>query len=517
MFMQATDLRQAPLPQVDLCIIGAGPAGLTMAGRLADSGLRIALLESGQRNGALDKATEAMNTGTSSLSDYPFQYSRVRGFGGTSLRWTGACVQLDPDDFEVRDWVPHSGWPITADDLIPYYAEAAPIYGLVDDTPYLPIVRDTPLHGDGLEARFAQLTKTTNLSHQFEPIIDRSNSITCLLGATATGFDTSPNGSQITGVELHDSAGDVHHIKARATVLATGGIEAPRLMLRAKPAQKSAMGPAANIIGRYHMEHPIRSMGVIKVPDAQRHMLGFTNFTSTNNADLQGVFGLDLQTRTRHRLLNMHFRAYRFHPLENDPSIIRLKEIAGGAGLSMGKVFSEMAPKTIAKWARYGVWHLWNQRARSARFDHLRLLAFLEQEPDPDNRVTLSNETDPFGQPLPHLKLTTSALMKDSVARSLEVIETQLRARGLSDFDLSEPQHLAHYGSYGYHHMGATRMSATSTQGVVDANCKVHGLENLFIASSSVFPTGGAANPTLTISALALRLSLHLTQTLFRN
>lgn len=74
MFMQATDLRQAPLPQVDLCIIGAGPAGLTMAGRLADSGLRIALLESGQRNGALDKATEAMNAGTSSLSDYPFQF-----------------------------------------------------------------------------------------------------------------------------------------------------------------------------------------------------------------------------------------------------------------------------------------------------------------------------------------------------------------------------------------------------------------------------------------------------------
>ena len=107
--------------------------------------------------------------------------------------------------------------------------------------------------------------------------------------------------------------------------------------------------------------------------------------------------------------------------------------------------------------------------------------------------------------------------MKDSVARSLEVIGNQLRARGLSEFDLSEPQHLAHYGSYGYHHMGATRMSATPTQGVVDANCKLHGLENLYIASSSVFPTGGAANPTLTISALALRLSLHLTQTLFRN
>lgn len=515
MFLDATALSQAGPPEADLCIVGAGAAGLAMAWHLRDSPLRIVLLESGgttQNPAAPDAAASALNAGLSNHSDYPFQTSRARGFGGTTALWTGACVPLDDDDFQERDWVPHSGWPIGPEELAPYYHVSASIFGMVDPGPHLARVQSSPFHGGAMEARFAQITRQGQFAPRFAPMVAGSQSATCILGATVTGFEVAEGGRMVTGVRIMDSAANQHVIPARATVIATGGIEAPRLLLTALDQIGAAMGPSANVIGRYHMEHPIRSLGVVHVPNATDRMTAFTNLKETGEAALQGIFGLNRETRQRERLLNVHFRAYRFHRLENDPAIIRLKNVARREEPVLGAVARASVFSDFAKCATYGAWHVWNKSSRGAWFDHVRLQGFVEQEPDPDNRITLSDQTDRYGQPLPHLTLNESALMKDSLSRTLDIVATSLAERGLTDVQLGEDKvpHLEHYGGYGLHHMGGTRMSAEPSNGVVDADCRIHGMANLFVASSSVFPTGGAANPTLTICALALRLADHL-------
>lgn len=514
MFIHATDLSQSGLAQADVCIVGAGAAGLSMAQRLAGSGLSIVLLESGGLVKTPDPAADGLNAGTSSLEDYPFQASRARGFGGTTSLWTGACVRLEADDFEPRDWVPYSGWPIRICDIEPYYREAEPLFGMVDPTGHLPRIQDAPLHGGGLMAGFAQLTQMPHFGVNHQALVAGAKDVTCILGATVTGFSMSGGGQHIDGVTITDTGGASHEVQARATVLATGGIEAPRLLLLAAPELHAAMGRSADAIGRYHMEHPIRSLGVIKVPDARNAVLGFTDVTPTDGADLQGMFGLSEDVRRKERLLNLHFRAYRFHALEDDAAIVRLKRVTSGGDRNLWSILRQFDPRAVAKSVRYGAWHLLNKSFRQAQFDHVRLLALVEQEPDPANRITLSQQRDRFGLPLPHLELTESARMKDSVARTLDAMGRALDERGLRDHRLGEAPHLSHYGGYGLHHMGGTRMSDDPAQGVVDANCCVHGMANLYIASSSVFTTGGAANPTLTIAALALRLSDHLKTTL---
>lgn len=508
MFIKATDLGQSTEPEFDLCIVGAGAAGISIAQRLVGSGLRVALLESGAGLAGKDEDADDLNKGVSSLADYPFQTSRTRGFGGTTALWTGACVPLSADDFEARDWVPHSGWPITSEELDPYYKAAAPLFGLVDPEPFLPDVEGSPLHGAGLEAWFAQITRIPHFGKNHRAHLERAENVTCISGATVTGLRTTSDGRRVVAVDVRDPQSDLHSIEARNFVLATGGLEAPRQLLLAPPEMQAAMGRSFEAVGRYHMEHPIRSLGVIKVPDGQRRVTAFTDLTATTGADLQGVFGLSEEVRRREKLLNLHFRAYRFNALEDDPVIVRLKSVASeGRAIGAADVFN---PASLVKLLRYGSWHLWNKKQRSARFDHIRLLAFLEQEPDADNRITLSDTKDRFGMPLPHLQLTESHQMQQSVARSLEVMSDALRQNGLPDHRLGEDDHLTHYGGYGLHHMGGTRMSADPARGVVDSTCRVHGLNNLFVASSSVFSTGGAANPTLTISALALRLADYL-------
>ncbi|MEL6293752.1 MAG: GMC family oxidoreductase [Pseudomonadota bacterium] len=515
MFLDAAALSQAEPPKADLCIIGAGAAGLAMAWHLRDSPLRVVLLESGgttQNPAAPDASASALNAGLSNHSDYPFETSRARGFGGTTALWTGACVPLDADDFEERDWVPYSGWPIGPKDLARYYLLSEPIFGMVDPEPHLASLKMSPFNGGAMAARFAQITRQGQFAPRFMPMVAGSDRLTCILGATVTGFEVAEGGRTVIGVRIRDGAANQHILSARATVIATGGIEAPRLLLSEVRQIGAAMGPAANVIGRYHMEHPIRSLGVVRVPNATECMTAFTNLKETGHVALQGIFGLNRETRQRERLLNTHFRVYRFHALENDPAIVRLKNLARREEPIVGAIARASILSDFAKCATYGAWHIWNKSSRNAWFDHVRLQGFVEQEPDPNNRITLSDQTDRYGQPLPQLALNESALMKDSLSRTLDIVASSLAERGLTDVQLGEDQvrHLEHYGGYGLHHMGGTRMSAEPSNGVVDADCRIHGMANLFVASSSVFPTGGAANPTLTICALALRLADHL-------
>lgn len=208
----------------------------------------------------------------------------------------------------------------------------------------------------------------------------------------------------------------------------------------------------------------------------------------------------------------MHIRICRYNLLEDTKAVVSAKKLNMGDFTLITSGWKQLWQDHWSVLPRYLAWHLWNKINPSAYFDHVRLIAFVEQEPDPNNRITLSQKLDYLGQPQANLTLRFSERMWDSVERSLPPISKTLYKQGLGElqYDKTRLEHLTSYNKIGLHHIGTTRMHPNPRYGVVDVNCKVHDLANLYIAGSSVFPTGGAANPTLTIAALALRLADHI-------
>lgn len=501
----------------DICIVGAGVAGLSLVRGLAGCGLDVLLLESG--GVAPRQDAEILLRGSSNRSDYPFVTSRARVFGGTSTIWSGACIPLDPMDFTRREWMPHSEWPISEADLLPYYDAAAHLFGRerwnIDEGP----LAGSALNRGDLCAMPVFTSTPLDLGRTMAGPVRGAARVVCATGATVTGLLSNDAGSRVTGAVFHDRSGTRREVDARAVVLATGGIEAPRLLLAADRSAPNGLGEVRASTGRYYMDHPVKSVGILPVGRLRRDFLPFTNGWKDAGVPVLGTIGLSRAARAREELLDMHLRVYRYSRFEDEPAIIGLKRAAGMRAATGGSAFlSEHGPGALPKAAAYGAWHIWNKVSRSARFDHVRFLAFIEQEPDPENRITLGAETDPHGIPYPHLQFEESEVFHRSIERTSKLLSQAFARAGLpgARMGLEASDHIAHYGGHGLHHMGSTRMSEDAKSGTVDRDCRIHGTEGLYVASSSVFPTGGAANPTFTISALSLRLADHLKRMLTR-
>lgn len=493
----------------DLCIIGAGPAGLSLIHGLAGRGLRIVLLESGGTGDT--HALGHLNSGLSNLADYPFQATRARGFGGTTSRWTGACIPLDPIDFTARSWLSHSGWPIDAHNLAQYYDAARAIYGL--DPPTAGPNFSGPLGRGSTRQKTVWFSNPLNLADRFRGQVSHDASIRCLLHATVTELATDPNGQSVRRAVLALPGGKTATVTAKAFVLATGGIENARLLLNSRDRHAAGLGNSQDTVGRYHMEHPIRALGTMALGMDRSFARPFTNRTHQSGVSSEQTFGLSPELRNREQLLDLHIRLYRYSPAEAHAAVVAGKAVAASpTARKLASYFRDHTRHVPATTLPYLGWHLRNKLWKDARFDHVRLTAFVEQEPDPANRITLSGERDAYGVHLPHLHLRESGKLTDSIARSMAILQQDLAARGIGQLrhDPQQLEHLVQYSKYGLHQMGATRMSDDPRFGVVDRDLRVHFLSNLYISGSSVFTTGGAANPTLTISALSLRLAGHL-------
>lgn len=299
-------------------------------------------------------------------------------------------------------------------------------------------------------------------------------------------------------------------------VLATGGLENCRLLLASNGSDPAGLGNGHDQVGRCFMEHGHRAVALLELGASWRWLRPFTDLSAIPGsgappARQQASLGLAGTLRDRHGLLNLHLRACRYHPLEAAEAVVAAK----AAWRERDAASMAARAADLRHWpllARYLLWHSRQKLLPRSRFGWVRLMGWLEQEPDPQNRVTLSRQRDALGEPLAHLHLRFSARMDESLERSLQLIASQLAARGCGTLVI-DPQALAPLGGtakVGCHHMGGTRMHSDPRQGVVDGDGRVHGLANLFVAGSSVFPTGGAANPTFTLVALSLRLAEHL-------
>lgn len=517
MFVDGHKIELGETLNCDVCIIGAGAAGLTLAQAFDAAPFSVLLLESGSFTP--DPLAQSLSDGTAASIPYPFSESRARCFGGTTTRWSGVCVPLDAGDFESKPWLPYSGWPFERAHLQPYYERAKTVFGLSTLAGPIP---ETPFHQFPLETKIVQYSNPLDLGRKYKQQIVRSQNITLITHATVVQLVPTRAGQKISHLEVKTPSQQEFLVKPQTVILASGGIENARLLLASTRYHARGVGNTYHLVGRFFMEHYYKVVGILPVDQHRQTTRFFTNFCQRDNIQTQGTFGLTDQVRNQQQLLNMHVRLYRYSLLEDTPAVITAKRLSGlwqqRKLASTGACFWQLKPDSWKTLSRYATWHFWHKLNASAAFRHVRLQAWIEQEPDPANCIRLSQQRDYFGQPQAHLDFRFSEQTWKSIDQSLLRIDQALKLRGFGRLqaDALRLQHLEPYDKLGLHHMGTTRMHKSPLHGVVDVNCKVHDLANLYIAGSSVFPTGGAANPTLTIAALAIRLADHIHQ-LYRN
>lgn len=505
----------------DLCIIGAGPAGITLALELQKRGLNIILLESGGLQPELE--TQALAKGEIAGVGYvPLESARVRCFGGSSGHWSGWCGPLDDIDFEARSWVPHSGWPIRRTDLEPYYPKAQQLcelgafdYNLADwnfgSTPML------PLSGDAVLSSMLQLSPPTRFGIRYRTQVLAAENIHLYIYSNVTRIDPSANGSQVERLQVATLAGNRFTVKAVRYVLATGGIENPRLLLASNQVMNTGIGNSYDNVGRYFADHiqvdtagifPLRSDVSFEVYTNETRTIKYAlNHPGGDAANILGKLSLNERVQRSEKTLNWSSKI--LHTYLSDYFLhSRSQQITSAS--SVEKMADKL--RTIASGAGEAV-SIASDRALGKERTFYKAVTTQEQAPNPASRVTLGKGRDALGVLVPRLEWQLTELDRHTIKVAANHLVEAFSAAGIArlqiPIDLDADEWPSNIGC-SWHHCGTTRMHADPKRGVVDANCKVHGMQNFYIAGSSVFPTNGQGNPTLNILTLSLRLADHL-------
>ena len=535
MFIDFGELEDGTEIRADLCVIGAGPAGISIALALESSGLDVCLLESGDL--AFDGATQALYQGSNvGLPYFDLTAPRLRYFGGTTGHWSGWSNQLVPGDFESRDWISHSGWPITGPDLAPHLPRAHELLELPPPTSDEALwrrlgQRPVDFLPETLVTSFWQFSPPTRFGQTYRDALGESATTSVYLNANAVNIQANESGTRVTRVDVAALSGGRGRVAARAYVLATGAIENARLLLCSDGVDPMGLGNANDLVGRFFMEHPHVLLGRVATQDPYR-LLDLFGRVGVGGTDYKVGFALSPRLQARHGTLNAIGRVAHTEGERDAPGRVVRDLLAairgGGLGRAVGgRTWNVLREFDAHLYERYRRWIGAERWPIPSELESLTLWGTIEQAPDPDSRVALTNETDALGLRRVALDWRSS----DLEAHTAKVLATTIaeeygrlglgRVRlaewlldggpfpGLVDPTGSEPPWGAVF-QVGSHHIGTTRMADDPTAGVVDRDCRVHGLDDLYVSGSSVFPTGGYANPTLTIVQLALRLAEHL-------
>jgi choline dehydrogenase-like flavoprotein len=488
----ARDLVDGDVIGADLCIVGGGAAGITLALALASSGLTVILLESGGL--APDEATsalaEARMTGIQTWSPAEM---RVRALGGATGHWEGFCRPLAEADFGARSWLPGSGWPITRAELEPYYALAQQTLelGAFDYDPATRAARSgRPLlpFGAYAENRHYQLSPPTRMGERYLAELDAAAYLDVYTHANVTNIVLDAAQQRVFAVDFKTLSGHENRVQAGLFVLAMGGLENARLLLASNTQRASGVANEHDVVGRYFMEHPRYEAVLTGVHGALPDLSFYAPHASdlragSREVNILGAIGLSAAARAEHELLDVTATLAAV-PLDRSTGSLPL-DVVQALVTRDGTL-----PGALA------------------------FTLCCEQAPLADSRVTLDGELDALGMPRLCLDWRISPEDDARMARAARLLARELGALGLGRLWFpSTNGRLVATPKPGGHHLGTTRMGTDPATSVVDANCRCHGLENLFIAGSSVFPTGGDAHPTLTIVALAHRLAAHLEAT----
>jgi choline dehydrogenase-like flavoprotein len=539
------DIPSGTALQTDVCIVGAGPAGLTIAKGLCGQGLRIALLERGgppgRPQGLLDNGV------TVSDSDFEAPPTIPARFAGGANEWIvrlpwyarGArMVPLSPIDLEARAWVPNSGWPIGWSELASAYRRANDLLGMgcrgyaVDEWETTGQPR-LELESAGFTTAIERFSRSDVFTRQAWRDLSASSDVTIYLHARVGALRGSSD--HIESVEIDAGARARLHITAQVFVLASGGLDNPRLLLSANDGR--GVGASMSVVGRYYMDH-LRFLSGELVPADRRLFCrtGLYDLRPTADGIVMGkIVPCEELLRTSELLHSgaallprvpreveaaLHGVAASLKQLREEKRADSLPPIGSfvrAAGY-LARTVPEMAvrqrrfpPRTDAGWS--------SMSGNNRRYERFSVEHQVEQAPDEANQVRLSEACDPYGRPNVDITWRWGELDLRSARETQRLFGEAVEKKRLGTFTPSpwnddRPPLTTPSGAY--HPMGATRMNVNARHGVVDADARVHGVRNLFVAGSSVFPTGGYANPTLTLLAMSIRLADHLARRLTR-
>lgn len=481
--------------EADVCIVGSGAAGITLARELIGTGMRVVVLEGGGEED-LAPIRDLYRGRESGANTWTIDRWRRRQLGGSTNDWAGWCIPFERSDFEARSWIDDAAWPIGIEDLQAHYVRAAGVVELGDfNYDVEDAVRRSgyPLwHHDvdapGFETRVFRYSPPTRFGTRYRPELQDASNVDVWLFAHLRGIVLNAAENAISHLDVQAWDGDgapvPFVVEAPRVVLAAGGIENARLLLASQTRSAEGVGNGHDLVGRYFMEHPhyYSSAGMVLGENPDLRLYGRRRITVPDDGgerevDILAVLAPNEALREEEQLLDFGI------------------ELLPGRQIEDRRVATEHVPPLLGTDA--SVTFKFNMRT--------------EQVPHRDNRIELSDEVDALGLPRCHMTWDTKEQDRRSMTRSVRAMSRVLnrgtKARLWTPLEGDE----FHWGAApGGHHMGTTRMGASAETGVVDANCECFGVSGLFVAGSSVFRTGASANPTLTIVALALRLAEHL-------
>ena len=509
-----TDARTLPsdtLLEGDLCVVGAGAAGISIAREWIGDRRTVILLEGGgfEYEPRMQELYRGDNLG---LPYYPLQAARLHYFGGTTGHWAGFCATLDPLDFEPRPWVAHSGWPIRREELDPFYARAQRV---VELGPYDyeaaswrrrdPALVPFPLDAHVVWTKMWQFSPPTRFGTRYRADIVRARNVHLYTYANACEVEVNEPVTAVTGLRVRTIDGKEHRVRAKQYVLACSTIQNARLLLASNSRVTTGLGNAHDLVGRFFMEH-------LEMPSGRLVLTGARTASTAMYAldfgrtKARGELALSAAAQRERHILNATVSLEPATPNEVGLSTFQTYTPDSLVGFRRPQQPSAKAPPSAAR----------PPAAAPGRF--FNLLTRQEQAPNPDSRVTIARERDEIGMPRARLDWRLTELDRRSFRGFYEVLGRELGRAGVGRVQMRDwvenasgpwPSSLGG----GWHHMGTTRMSPDPKRGVVDIHGRVHGIANLSVAGASVFPTAGCANPTLTLIALSLRLSDHLKRT----
>jgi len=556
MILDLENCTESELPVYDLCIVGSGPAGTSVAAELRDSGLKICVLESG-----LERVTDYGDDlrRVESEGIYVKDYSRERVLGGASTTWAGLAAPLDEIDFEPRPWLECSGWPIEREELVPYWAAAeryrfpsSEAFG-TDGFGALRAKGSVQPEWEHIEEKvFLAPAEAQNFGREWRHLYE-TEGVDAYLDATVLELtaeeESDEGGRRVEAARVRTRGGREFEVRARVFVIATGGIENARILLNSTENSPTGLGNEHDQVGRYLMNHPKNYHGILHL---ERPLEDLPYFFGCMVRGFAGYAGLRLeQSYQREReLLNSYVRFEPLFPWTDSQGVEALVLFAKRSAFLMRSFrrgrgdevvslrdYSETgddsevqnARKTPLEWLRLAL-SIPADAGRVARYLKYRLITkakpkitrvrlrnFMEMEPRAENRVTLSETLDACGRPRPLVRHDSSAADRRSMCELHEVLRRELEAQGFgrleSQIESTDPWPIDEEAS---HHVGTTKMGDDPETSVVDANCRVHSAANIYMAGASVFPTSGCANPTFTIVALSIRLAEHLRHEVFQ-
>lgn len=556
MIRAASDLGDNSTLSAEVVVVGSGPMGIVVGLELADKGHRVLLVESGGVR--FDPAAQEL---ARQSGNDPWHVSSAlavrRGVGGTSATWGGRCVPFDRIDFEPRPAVPDALWPVEYDEMTRYLQRACewcrcgrPVFSAVE----LPELAGRSMipgfpDGDVLTTSLERWSLPTRFGRVYRKRLELARRLELVTGLTCTEIACDPHSGQVDHLVLRSLDGKQAIARGRYYVLATGGLEATRLLLASNDVHSAGIGNASGHLGRWYMAHVearVARVHLTTPPESTIH---------DHERDADGVyvrrrFTFSPALQRRKGLPNAAI--WFVNPAMSDP--------AHGSGILSGVYLTLISPLGRFMLAE-AIRQAHTRTSTPVRIrDHLRNIVrdlgrairfaldfsyrrFLkpgrkapgffvpsaaniypldyhgEHLPNPDSRVILTSERDALGVPRIRTEMRFSDEDVASVERAMRELDAALREAGVGHLEFlfddvaAGVRDCLHQAS-GFHQTGTTRMAASAADGVVDTNLAVFGTENLFVASTSTFPTSSQANPTLTGIAFALRLAQHLDRTL---